>query len=119
MAMFKKKEEIKQIGKPRKLAAPQIRGTKRAHRLPIAIGVDSDNQSHLLGKGPELNFMGLRDVMRTIRSTNGLTTVDGRDVQLTSAAILRPGQRSPKRYTFKPVKKAAKVAKKKLPAKKD
>jgi len=112
----KKPEVAKAIGKPRKLSEPQPTGGPRAHRLSVAIGLDVDNQSHLLGKGPELNYMKLRDIGRELIKHNGFTTIDGKDIQLKSAAILRPGQRPPKRYKFRPDK--AKATKKK-PAKKD
>jgi len=105
MAIGKKKKVAPSIGKPRDLAPPQpITGRKRAHRLHVAIGLDVDNQSHLLGKGPEQNFMQLREIGRALILNNGQTTVDGRDIQLTSAAIMRPGERPPKRYTFRPAK---------------
>jgi len=112
----KKPAAAKQIGKPRKTAPPQPTGGPQAHRLSIAIGLDVDNQSHLLGKGPECNYMKLRDIGRELIISNGFTTIDGKDVQLRSAAIMRPGQRPPKRYKFRPDK--AKATKKK-PAKKD
>jgi len=106
----KKKAAPTQVGLPRKTAAPQATSGPRAHRLNIAIGLDVDNQSHLLGKGPEMNYMKLRDLARDLVISNGLTTVSGKDIQLTSAAIIRPGSRPPKRYKFKPAKAAQKKA---------
>jgi len=113
----KKKAKLPKVtGKPREITPPQKTSGPRAHRLSVAIGLDVDNQSHLLGKGPECNYMKLRDIGRELIKHNGFTTIDGKDIQLKSAAILRPGQRPPKRYKFRPDK--AKATKKK-PAKKD
>jgi len=119
--VFKKKQDPKPRF-PRKAPEPQPRGPRPAAKMSVALGMGVDNQSHLLGKGPELNYMQLRKVLVDLAASHGETTIDGKDVQLASAVIFRPGSKLPKRRSFKPRKKVAKAPKpvaKKKTAKKD
>ena len=111
--VFKSKPEVKKPRFPRKPVEPQPRGARPAAKMSVALGMGVDNQSHLLGKGPELNYMQLRKLLVDLAAAKGKTTIDGKDIQLASAVIFRPGSKKAKRRSFKATELVVKAATKK------
>ena len=76
-------------------------------KRPVLMGWDEKGNSHLLSTHPETTLLQQKQLLKTICVANGeATNVNGKAVQLASAAVLI---RPVKRAKFKPVKAAAKA----------
>ena len=69
----------------------------RADKMNILIAVDKDGASHILGKGPEMGYAELRDLIHKLDADKGVYG----ELELATACIFKANGAIAKRRTFK------------------